>query len=767
MSLRRIAFFAAALLAAALSRPTVALAQSDVIRGRIIGPDSVPIERATITVTSLNGNITRNARTDKAGRYQIVFPGDEGDYIVNVAALGFAAKKFEIKRTGDQEILVADARLQKSATQLDAVKVQAQRDKPIRDDTRPDVGGSERTINGASISADQLGDLAALAASLPGVQLIPGADGSPNGFSVLGLGADQNSMTLNGMPFGGGNIPRDANVSTSLSTSPYDVSRGNFSGGLLNIRTGRASNFIVRSGSANIDAPKAQWTDAAGRALHQQYANISAGGLFAGPIQSDKSFFNLSYQLGRRQSDLQSLLNTDPIGLQTAGLAPDSVRRLLGILGQAHIPQTVGAVPNSRYTDQALILGSFDVTPPSSTTGQAFNITYNASVNRSSAISMAPTDLPSHSGDRTNWSGGLQGKHTNYFGFLLSETALGVSRNKNYGSPYLDLPSGSVRVNSSFADGTPSVQTVGFGGNPNMNTSVTTTGAQFTNMLSWVSENNKHRIKFGTEFRRDQYAQDLTTNQLGTFNFNSLADLEAGKPATFIRQLSPRTRSESEYVGAFSLGDSYRPNSDVQVTVRCAPRRQPLHVGAHAQPRRRATARRVERQRAESLLSQSAPRIFVDVRRGSADRWIRWRVPRSPRDRSRRYRHVPEHAAGGVDRKCDGQYRFGQCGAAVGVRRTCGTHAGLGGVYGKQRRNPVDVRRWHHEHCVLQHGAKRVAVRQELRVAAIASVEPAVARTAARQPVQRHDRRDILIEPEPGKLVRSELQAGTAIHAGE
>jgi carboxypeptidase family protein/TonB-dependent receptor-like protein len=566
VSLRRIAFFAAALLSAAVSRPTVALAQSDVIRGRIIGPDSVPIERATVTVTSLNGNITRSARTDKAGRYQIVFPGDEGDYMVNVAALGFAARKFEIKRTGDQEILVADAKLLKSATQLDAVKVQAQRDKPIRDDNRPDIGGSERLINGSAISADQLGDLAALASSLPGVQLVPSADGGPNGFSVLGLGADQNSMTLNGMPFGSGNIPRDANVSTSLSTSPYDVSRGNFSGGMLSIRTGRASNFIVRSGSANIDAPKAQWTDAAGRALHQQYANISAGGLFAGPIQSDKSFFNLSYQLGRRQSDLQSLLNTDPIGLQTAGLAPDSVRRLLNILGSAHIPQTVSGVPKNRYTDQALILGSFDVTPPSSTTGQAFNVTYNASLNRTSAVSMVPTELPSHSGDRTNYSVGLQGRHTNYFGFLLSETSLGISQNKNYGTPYLDLPSGNVRINSTFADGTPSVQNIGFGGNPAMNTSVKTTGAMVTNMLSWVSENNKHRIKLGTEFRRDQYAQDLTTNQLGTFNFNSLADLEAGRPATFSRQLSPRTRSESEYIGALSLGDSYRHSSDLQVT---------------------------------------------------------------------------------------------------------------------------------------------------------------------------------------------------------
>jgi len=566
VSLRRLLFSAAALLfVAAFAHPTVALAQtSDIIRGRVTGPDSLPIDRATITATSINGNITRTARTDKNGRYQIVFPGDEGDYMINVAALGFAARKFEIKRTGDQEVLVADARLSKSATQLDAVKVQGQRDKPVRDDNRPDIGGSERQVNTSALSADQLGDLAALAASMPGVQLIQNADGT-NGFSVLGLGADQNSLTLNGMPFGGGAIPRDANVSTSLATSPYDVSRGNFSGGLLNIRTGRASNYIVRSGSANIDAPKAQWTDAAGRALHQQYANLSAGGLLAGPIVPDKAFYNLSYQFGRRQSDLQNLLNTDPIGLQAAGLSTDSVSRLLGILGRAHVPTSVSGIPNDRYTDQALILGSVDITPPGSTTGQAFNVTYNGGWNRSSAMGMTPTELPSHSGDRTNWNIGLQGRHTNYFDFLLSETSIGISQNKNYGSPYIQLPNGTVRVNSILPTGESSVQNVSFGGNPGMNTSVTNTSAQFSNLLSWVSENNKHRIKFGTEIRRDQYAQDLTTNRLGSFSFNSLADLDAGRPATFTRQLSPRKRSESEYIGAVSLGDSYRANDHFQL----------------------------------------------------------------------------------------------------------------------------------------------------------------------------------------------------------
>ena len=35
-----------------------------------------------------------------ANRYTITFPGDEGDYWVQIAALGFATRRFEVKRTG-------------------------------------------------------------------------------------------------------------------------------------------------------------------------------------------------------------------------------------------------------------------------------------------------------------------------------------------------------------------------------------------------------------------------------------------------------------------------------------------------------------------------------------------------------------------------------------------------------------------------------------------------------------------------------------------
>ncbi|HEV8497842.1 MAG TPA: carboxypeptidase-like regulatory domain-containing protein, partial [Gemmatimonadaceae bacterium] len=94
-----------------LAAPGAIRAQADVIRGRVIAPDSTPVERATITVTSLRGNVSRSTRTDKDGRYTVAFPGSDGDYFVNIAALGYAGKRFEVKRIADQDVLVGNARL--------------------------------------------------------------------------------------------------------------------------------------------------------------------------------------------------------------------------------------------------------------------------------------------------------------------------------------------------------------------------------------------------------------------------------------------------------------------------------------------------------------------------------------------------------------------------------------------------------------------------------------------------------------------------------
>jgi carboxypeptidase family protein len=550
------------------SAPAVLRAQqADVVRGRVIGPDSVPVEGAQVTVTSLDGNVSRKARTDRSGRFTVTFPNGEGDYMVSFAALGFAVKRFEVKRTADEEILIADAKLARAAVNLEAMKVTAPREKVARNDVQPDISGTEQPVSNAALPPADLGDLAAMAATLPGVQLVPGQNGDPNGFSVLGLGADQNNMTLNGMSFNGSNLPRDAGVSTSLVTSPYDVSRGGFSGGQLMIRTRPGSNFITRGMSLNLDAPQLQWTDRAAQALGQQYSNISLGGIAAGPLAIDKAFYSISYQLGRRANDYQSLLNTDALGLQTAGVAMDSVKNFLNILSQSQVPATVGGhIPRNRTSDQGSLFGSLDFAPPTSTTGQAYNLAFNGSWNKQSPLGGGVTSLPATSGDRTSWNGGLTARHNSYFGVgILEETTIGVSGSHGFGTPYLSLPSGRVLVNSAFADGTNGVQSLAFGGNQLLATSQSTNSVGLMNQLSWFSASNKHRLKLTSELRRDGYSSNQTTNLLGTYFYNSLGDLANDQPASFTRQLSPRVSGASQVIGALSLGDAWRATNRLQI----------------------------------------------------------------------------------------------------------------------------------------------------------------------------------------------------------
>jgi Carboxypeptidase regulatory-like domain len=544
----------------------LAAQQLDVIRGVITGPDSIPIAGARVTATSLSGNVNRNARTDTKGRFTITFPGGDGDYFVTVSALGFAPRRFEVKRTADQEVLLADARLARAVTQLDEVRVIGDRPRTTRDDRTPDIGGSERAVTGGNVGAAQAGDLAAMAASLPGVQLVPGADGDPSGFSVLGLTPDQNNSTLNGQNFGGANLPRDAGVSSSLATSPYDVSRGGFSGAQFQLRTPSGSNFRSRSMSLNLDSPTLQFTDAAARALGQEYSNASVGGLVAGPLVLDKAFYNLSYQLGRRSNDLRSVLNTGAAGLITSGIAPDSATRLLGILQQLGVPATTAANPQNRLSDQGSLFGTLNLAPPGSRIGQAFTLSGNGSWNRTSPAGVSVSELPGHSGQRTNWNGGVAGRHSAYFSSgLLTETNVNINASRNFGVPFLDLPSASVRVNSTLPDGTDGLRVLQFGGNPFLETSSENLSAGILNTLSLFSRDSKHRFKLTTELRRDGFTIDQTTNRLGSFAFNSLVDLEAGRAVSYTRQLEPREISGSQYIAAVSLGDAWRKSSNLQV----------------------------------------------------------------------------------------------------------------------------------------------------------------------------------------------------------
>ena len=112
-------------------------------------------------------------------------------------------------------------------------------------------------------------------------------------------------------------------------------------------------------------------------------------------------------------------------------------------------------------TDNASVFGSIDYAP-SATSGQAFNLTFNGAWVRQDPAQASAIQTPSRGGERASWYGGAQLRQSGYYGFgVLSETSVGLNRSRVDGSPFADLPSAVVRVNSTFPDGTTGVQTVG------------------------------------------------------------------------------------------------------------------------------------------------------------------------------------------------------------------------------------------------------------------------------------------------------------------
>jgi hypothetical protein len=538
----------------------------DIIRGRVTGPDSLPIENAAVTVTTIQGDMVKTARSDKNGLFTVTFIDPQGDYWVNVQVIGYAQRRFEVKRLADEDILIADVRMQRTVTELRGMRIQSDRPRASRSDGAGDITGMDRNVNMSGAEFGAMGDLAALASTLPGVTYIPASANAPAGFSIFGLDPSQNSFLLNGMSVDG-MLPRDAGISASVSTSPYDASRGGFAGGQVNARISSGSNYIVRTMSGTAITPRMQWSDRTSQSLSLAETRASIGGRFSGPIRMNRAFYNVSYQLDHSQRDLQTLLGIDEAGLQAIGIAGDSVTRLLSALSAQQVPYSISAFPSQNLGQSGSVAGVLDYSPQTAT-AQSLRLTFTGNGRRSLPSNFSTYDAPSHSGRSGSYSGSMQLQHSTYLrSVIFTTTSLGLSRSRSQSEPYLELPSATIRINSFFADGSSGVRTVHAGGNPSLGSAQSNADVTFRNSLSWVSMNSKHRLSFTTDAKQSMAQTDQSSNLLGSFSFNSLADFEAGRPASFSRQLTPRFQRRGQTTAGMSIQDSWRVNPDFQMTL--------------------------------------------------------------------------------------------------------------------------------------------------------------------------------------------------------
>jgi hypothetical protein len=537
---------------------------TDILMGQVAGPDSQAIAGARIEATSVETGITRTKTTGADGRYTIVFPDGGGNYRITVRAIGMAPVTRNVQRQGDEDRLITDFTMGRTATQLATVQVRAA---PRRGDPsqRPEPGGTERNLNPNLINRLPVdaGDLTALAALAPGVIQVPGTDTTKASFNVAGQPSNQNNITLDGLSFGAGSVPSEAIRNTRVVTSTYDVARGQFTGGQIASTTRGGTNNVQGALSYSLRDPSLEFVDDSNPTFGQKYTQNQISFGAGGPIVKDRLFAFGALTFTRRTDPLLSLLAADPLTLQRLGTNPDSVTRFLNLVEGYGLPLTSPLTPDERLNRNTSALLRIDYN-----LAEDHSLMIRGDWRGSSQLGsrLNALALPHSGGDLKGSGGGGMMTLTSHFGMFINELRGYKSVDNRNTSGYLSVPDGRVVVASTLADGASAISTLQFGGNPSLPQETKSSLLEISDEISRLTTAGGHRFKLGGLINQQRSSVGFVPNRFGTFSFNSLGDFAVGQPTQFTRTLFARDQQSATNNIAAYLGDSWRLSPKVQFT---------------------------------------------------------------------------------------------------------------------------------------------------------------------------------------------------------
>ena len=540
---------------------TTAFGQSpEIIRGRVTDDSSHAIV-ATVMVTRGPDRLTQSDTTDASGNFSVRFEQGTGDYLVYVTAPGYKSARRRVQRETNETEFVVNFSLSRDLALLDTIKVRAQR--PVRASnpitpTQLETGSAEKWLNGISglIAPTIAGDLNAIAGTMPNVTM------TGSGASILGSGAESNLTTLNGMGLSASAIPRAARTETRVTGATFDPTRGGFAGANIDVRLGPGSrNYQRRNAYVTLEPQGFQFADPIARA-----AGSTSGG-FRGSLGADGELirraltYNVAMDIARNTSDPQTLISADADALLRAGVAPDSVARLIALASPLGIGLSNGGAPASREHQAISWLGRLDDTRDTLKTRA---LTSYIGYTRDGALGFNPLSAPSAAGERHERTLGAQWTMGDFVGpgrRVLTESRFAVSGVTTKVSPYLFQPGATVLVRSTTPEASADVTSLTLGGGSSFATDESRWTAEGANETIWMAGGRKHRFKGLLWARADGEKQEGISNALGSFTFNSLADLAAGKPASFSRTLTQPSRDGTVWNSALAVAHQYAPSA--------------------------------------------------------------------------------------------------------------------------------------------------------------------------------------------------------------
>nr|MCU0623300.1 carboxypeptidase regulatory-like domain-containing protein [Gemmatimonadaceae bacterium] len=533
---------------------------TDLIVGRVTGPDSQPIAGARVEITSLASGAVRRLTTRPDGRFSLLFREGGAQFRLTVTAIGRAPASMIIARRPDDDRVVADVRLNPTTNTLSAVQVRGRAARP-GSPPASSAGGTEAIVGQGFLQRFPVlaGDLTNIVQIMPGVVGVAGGDSTPASFSVGGQPANQNNVTLDGASFLFGSLPQNAVRGVRLVTNAYDPSRGQFTGGQVATTTQAGSARVQGNLTGNLLTPGQQSVTATqGTFLQRQSTQLLSGGV-GGPLVRDQAYWFAALDVDRRAEPMTSLLDADPRALANLGLRGDSLARFLaladarGLLGRAGAPAT-------RETRAVSSLARLDWD-----LGTAHALTLRGDWRRTDldATRLGGFALPSVAARSRADGGGLLATLSSSLGNFVNEARAYAAADRTQLDPLRAGPLGVVTIASPLADGRGTQAQVQVGGNPSLPRDVRNALVEVSNELSWLVGTG-HRLKFGALVNASRVAVEGQGNQAGTYLYTSLDEFAADRPAVFARTLGGTAQRAGATTGALWLADAWRASPSLQ-----------------------------------------------------------------------------------------------------------------------------------------------------------------------------------------------------------
>src|SRR5688500_478336 len=533
---------------------------TDIIMGRVVGPDSASLAGARVAITSLVTGSAREVTAGSDGRFTVLFRDGGGQYRLTATFVGMQPATVTARRFGNEDRLVVTIHMSGVAQQLERVEV-VERAEAF--ETAFKAGGAERTLTPQLLERLPVnpGDLFGAALLVPGVLATAVSDTSRAAFSIAAQPSVQNNVTLDGMTYLFGSVPQEAISAIRLFSNTYDVSRGQFTGGQLATTTRAGTNRFERA--ANISyRPTALQSGGPGGSFAQTFSHLLASGGISGPFSgAGSAFYSVSGELQHHQGPALTLQSASSGTLELLGVHPDSLIRVgnaLQQIGAAH--SGMRARDHSTLEGSGLARFDLDVTP-----NNQLMLRADLRGSRMKAIRVSPYSSNGGDGGEDAFGGG---------GMVMLSSVLGkfINEFRGYGSweqqrsdPTIRAPAGVVTVTSTLDDRS-QITTLHFGGNQMLPRVSRATLQEASNELSFLTEDGAHRWKVGVMVNRERAEITGISDRYGTYLYNSVANLETNTPAKFARTLPGTGRLVGTDNGALYLANAWRKNEKLHMT---------------------------------------------------------------------------------------------------------------------------------------------------------------------------------------------------------